>query len=246
MGEQPGGTVYGATAGQAPAGQSYEYNATLPEWAESQCPQGRCGPDCGERCRRHEYCSEYGTCEEIPEVEGQEHRGLMLRVTTGYGFGTLSASGAGVREGSLVVGLGVDVGGTVAENLIVRGRLRGAVSYYRDNDFGSDVLFSFGTLGLGVDYYFMPINIYVGGTVSLAGITRADDDRVNRSKAGMGLDLDVGKEWWISRRWGIGIALRATYIDVAPANILAASRIDATDARLRSFHVGLQFSATFN
>lgn len=170
----------------------------------------------------------------------------MLRATSGYGFGSLTASAADVREGSLVVGLGVDVGAAVIENLIVRGRLRGAVGYYQDNDFGEDVLLSFGTLGAGVDYYFMPINIYVGGTVSVAGITRSDEDRANRSKAGLGLDLDVGKEWWISRRWAIGIALRATYIDAAPANILTAAGISPADARLRSFHVGLQFSATFN
>jgi hypothetical protein len=170
----------------------------------------------------------------------------MLRATSGYGFGTLSASGTGVREGSLVIGLGVDVGSAIVENVILRGRLRGAVSYYRDNDFGANVLFSFGTAGLGVDYYFTPINIYIGGTVSVAGISRADEDRSNRSRAGLGLDLDVGKEWWISRRWGIGIALRATYIDVAPGNILKAAELDPVDARLRSFHVGLQFSATFN
>jgi len=170
----------------------------------------------------------------------------MLRATSGYGFGSLTASKAEKSEGSLVVGLGVDVGSAVIENLIVRGRLRGAVSYYRDNDFGANVLFSFGTLGLGVDYYFTPINIYVGGTVSVAGITRSDEDRANRSRAGLGLDLDVGKEWWISRRWAIGLALRATYIDVAPANILKVADFEITDGRLRSFHVGLQFSATFN
>jgi len=245
LGEPPGGTIYGSGAQGVQPGRD-PFPPNLPEWAEARCPEGRCGPDCRQRCRRHEYCSEYDTCEPIPELEGQEHKGLMLRATTGYGFGSLTATKADVREGSLVVGLGVDVGSAVIENLIVRGRLRGAVSYYRDNDFGANVLFSFGTLGIGVDYYFTPINIYVGGTVSVAGITRADEDRANRSKAGIGLDLDVGKEWWISRRWAIGIALRATYIDVAPANILRAADIDPSDARLRSFHVGLQFSATFN
>lgn len=240
LGEQPGGVVYGA---DTPPAQAYP---SLPEWAQAQCPHGRCGPDCRQRCRRNEFCSEYNTCELIPERVGQEHKGLLLRVTSGYGFGSLSASDAGVREGSLVVGLGVDVGGAVIENLIVRGRLRGAVSYYRDNPFGTNTLYSFGTAGAGIDYYFMPINIYLGGTVSVAGISRADEDNVNRSKAGIGFDLDAGKEWWISRTWGIGIALRATYMDVAPANLLKAAGIRPSDSRLRSLHVGLQFSATFN
>lgn len=150
----------------------------------------------------------------------------------------------------MAIGMGIDIGSAVVENLVLRGRIRGAVSYYRRGSFGDNVLFSFGTVGAGVDYYFMPINIYIGGTVSVAGVTRTDEDYVNRSKAGLGLDFDVGKEWWVGNRWGIGLALRATYIDVAPANILVASGIypDAEEGhpRLRSVHVGLQFSATFN
>jgi hypothetical protein len=183
-------------------------------------------------------------CEPIPDLGGQEHKGLLVRATTGYGFGTLAAGD--VHEPSLMLGLGVDVGSAVIENLIVRGRMRGMVSYFADNDFGENVLYSFGTFGVGVDYYFMPINIYIGGTLSVAGISRTVEERINRSKAGVGLDLDVGKEWWVGRRWGIGLALRASYLDVAPANILQVSRIEPRDARLRSVHVGLQFSATFN
>ncbi|HET8933076.1 MAG TPA: hypothetical protein VFN67_06550, partial [Polyangiales bacterium] len=102
MGEQPGGVIYGA--GALPA-EAYQAESSLPEWAQPQCPHGRCGPDCRQRCNRDEFCSEYNTCELIPERVGQEHKGLLLRVTSGYGFGSLSASDAGVREGSLVVGL---------------------------------------------------------------------------------------------------------------------------------------------
>jgi hypothetical protein len=183
-------------------------------------------------------------CEPLPDLGGQDHKGLLVRATTGYGFGALMAGDT--HEPNLVIGLGVDVGSAVIENLIVRGRMRGMVSYFSDNAFGENVLYSFGTFGAGVDYYIMPINIYVGGTLSVAGVSRTVEDNIHRSKAGLGLDLDVGKEWWVGRRWGIGLALRATYIDVAPANILSASRITPSDARLRSANVGLQFSATFN
>jgi len=175
------------------------------------------------------------------EDTGREHKGLLLRATTGWGFGRLGASKGDLHEPSFVLGFGVDVGAAVIENLIVRGRLRGAAGYYDDSDFGDQVLFTFGGIGAGVDYYIMPINVYVGGTLSVAGITREQEDSSHRSKAGIGIDLDVGKEWWIGRRWGLGIALRASYIDVASANILR-----DPSARLRSFHVGLHLSATFN
>jgi hypothetical protein len=205
------------------------------------CPPGRCGDDCRHRCAGYRTCLSDGTCDTKESDLGQDHKGLLLRVTTGWGFGRLSASEGNLHEPSFVIGLGVDVGTAVIENLIVRGRVRGAAGYYSEGDFGNDVLFSFGGVGAGVDYYFMPVNIYVGGTISIAGIARADEDNSHRSKAGLGLDLDVGKEWWVGRRWGIGIALRASYIDVASANIL-----HDPSARLRSFHAGLQLSATFN
>jgi hypothetical protein len=167
----------------------------------------------------------------------------LLRVTTGWGFGRLGASKGGLHEPSFTLGFGVDVGAAVIENLIVRGRLRGAAGYYRESDFGDHVLFTFGGVGAGVDYYFMPVNLYIGGTLSIAGIARAqaDEDKGHRSKAGVGIDLDVGKEWWVGRRWGLGLALRASYVDVGSANILGDPA-----ARLRAFHVGLQLSATFN
>jgi hypothetical protein len=57
----------------------------------------------------------------------------------------------------------------------------------------------------------------------------------------LGLDLDVGKEWWVSGNWGLGLSLRFRYIDVAPANVGF-----GRDGRLDSFQIGLSFSATYN
>jgi hypothetical protein len=224
----------------APPPDRYAFPATRPVEA---CPPGRCGHDCQLRCRGHRTCLSDGSCDKGPEDLGQEHKGLLLRATTGWGFGRLSASQTSQHESSFVLGFGVDVGAAVVENLIVRGRVRGSAGYYRESDFGDEVLFTFGGVGAGVDYYFMPVNLYVGGTISVAGIARAqaDEDKGHRSKAGVGLDLDVGKEWWVGKRWGLGLSLRASYVDVASANI-----VNNPSARLRAFHIGLQLSATFN
>jgi hypothetical protein len=166
-----------------------------------------------------------------------------MRITGGWGFGTLTSSSHGdakVSEPNLALGMALDLGGAAVDNLIVRGRLRGALSHYGESDFGDDLWFSYGALGVGADYYIVPINVYAGGSVLLAGIARTHHERANRSKAGLGLDLDVGKEWWIAPRWGLGIALRASYMDVGSADILQQR------ARLRSLHVGLQLSATYD
>jgi hypothetical protein len=85
----------------------------------------------------------------------------------------------------------------------------------------------------------MPANIYLGVTLSLVGATRSHDDHALHSKAGGGVDLDLGKEWWLGNHWGVGLALRATLDQVGGANI-------EPDGSLRSFHVGLQFSATYD
>ena len=146
----------------------------------------------------------------------------------------------GRTETSLVAGLAVDAGAAVIENLVVRARLRTGVTGFRESDFGDDVLFSYGAAGFGLDYYFMPVNVYVGATFSIAGVARTRDDEVNYSRAGIGIDLDVGKEWWLGANWGVGIAARASYVDVAAEHTVRGG------GRLRSWHLGLQFSATYN
>ena len=163
----------------------------------------------------------------------------MLRATTGWGYGPITGTASKRQEGSLALGVAFDVGSAVIENLIVRGRLRASALGFSDGDFGDDVLFSFGAIGVGVDYYFMPSNIYLGATLSLVGASRSHDDHTLHSKAGFGVDLDVGKEWWFGNHWGVGLAVRATLDQVGGANI-------ETGGSLRSFHVGLQFSATYD
>ncbi|HKU42536.1 MAG TPA: hypothetical protein VJR89_30470, partial [Polyangiales bacterium] len=46
---------------------------------------------------------------------------------------------------------------------------------------------------------------------------RNKDDQRDSSRVGFGLDLDVGKEWWVGEQWGLGVALRLSVASV-PAN----------------------------
>jgi hypothetical protein len=71
-----------------------------------------------------------------------------------------------------------------------------------------------GFLGPAVSYYFMPINIYVTAAVGLGmlGIYHDDDeDARGGPDDGFGLNLDVGKEWWVGEQWGLGAAGRSWY-----------------------------------
>lgn len=207
---------------------SYRYPSDAPP-PPPACPPGVCSRHCRQGCN----------FKARKPAAAPKHEGFLLRVTTGWGVGRLYGKN-GRDETSLLVGLAVDGGAAVIENLIVRARLRTGVTGFRESDFGDDVLFSYGAAGFGVDYYFMPMNVYLGGTVSVAGVARSTEDHVNHSRAGLGLDLDVGKEWWLGSHWGVGIAARASYVDVAAEHTVRGG------GSLRSWHLGLQFSATYN
>jgi hypothetical protein len=156
-----------------------------------------------------------------------------------------------LTETGVAGGLAVDVGAAVIDNLIVRGRLSGGWELMRDGAFARDLdaAFVFGGLGVGADYYFMPLNLYVGATIGLAGVTLVEGklderDRAARSlhsKTGVALDLDVGKEWWLTGNWGLGVGLRLRYQSVPPANIVPGS-----DGALTALQIGLMFTATYN
>ena len=220
------------------------------------CAAGRCVPACNPPCGSSERCTPAGTCAAVAKAipaGAFSHDGFLLRVTSGFTIGNLSVDSADggdtQRDGALFADLALDVGAAVIPNLIVRGRLWGQLFALRDSDFGKRIVGLSGGIGVGVDYYFMPINIRLGVTPSLAGITLVDvqepDEeragRARRSKAGFGLDLDAAKEWWVSSSLGIGVGVRLRFITVAPERIGAPN-----DGRLNSFQGGVHFALTFN
>lgn len=64
-------------------------------------------------------------------------------------------------------------------------------------------------IGGGLTYYFMPANVYVTANAE------AGSDESSRNATGLVLNLSVGKEWWASDRWGLGVALTAGSHDVS-------------------------------
>jgi hypothetical protein len=97
--------------------------------------------------------------------------------------------------------------------------------------------------GIGVIHYFMPVNIYVSAAlvsdelgVTLINFDGAGNDLVvATSELGTGLNLMVGKEWWVSENWGLGVAgaLRSSTM-----------KDGADEWTVNSFN--LVFSATYN
>ena len=97
-------------------------------------------------------------------------------------------------------------------------------------------------LGIGAGWYFASINLFVSGAISAAWLaaTTENGDELARTGVGNALSLAVGKEWWISANWGLGLALE-----------LAGGRIPDQPGmgQLDPWRIGaasLVFSATFN
>jgi hypothetical protein len=154
------------------------------------------------------------------EDPGRErHDGFMLRLTAGLG-------GAGTNIGTdgepdtnlsgLTGTFSADIGGSLTENLVLHGRfstfaLVDPKVEVGGEDLGEaeDVTVTANLLAAGVTYYFMPVNIYITGAVGLSWLTLSyRDNEGNSTDAGLGVNLDVGKEFWVGDNWGLGIAGR--------------------------------------
>jgi hypothetical protein len=125
---------------------------------------------------------------------------------TGTSAGDLSISGpAGV--------FGFVVGGALLENVIL-----GAHLYYgwivnptvslSSGQSSTTSNASLTMVGVGPEftYYWMPSNIYVSGTLALTRLVFSANGTDSSSKAGVGARLALGKEWWVSDHWGLGLA----------------------------------------
>jgi hypothetical protein len=148
----------------------------------------------------------------------ERHDGVMLRVTAGMGGSVESIdSGASERRMSgLSAMFSVDLGGALNDQVSLHGRFasaalsdpdyevdgvdRGELSGLRANAF---------LLAPAVTYYLMPANVYLTGAAGLSWINLDDAQEERRwSESGLGFNLDLGKEWWVSRNWGMGVAGR--------------------------------------
>jgi len=163
-----------------------------------------------------------------PPEEGVEtHDGVMLRFTLGLGGGSMSedvddgriegtASGAGML-GS------VDIGAAITDELTIHGRL-GFLQMFSPSleEDGEEVDLAYGVslfaviFGPGLTYNIMPLNMYVTavGGLHVVGFTYDeededfDEDFRDQPTGGFALNLDVGKEWWVTTQTGIGVAGR--------------------------------------
>jgi hypothetical protein len=171
------------------------------------------------------------------------HDGFFIRPELGFGYMNHSASAAG-NDVSIYGGAGdfsLAIGGAVKENLILAVHLFGTTISDPDVEVNDtklsteDATSSLAGIGPQLTYYFMPVNVYLSGTVALTRLTSEQDGAEGSSDVGVGARFAVGKEWWVSDNWGLGVA-----------GHLGLSSNEDDGERFGTWTSGITFSATFN
>ena len=140
----------------------------------------------------------------------QKHDGLLLRLTTGVGYGYASATSGGKSysmqgvSGITDVGIGYCVIENLALTFDIFGGMQISPKFTRDGDsrsFSDAQLISAG-FWLGATYYIMPLNLYLslalGGSRMSLEYRAAGATVKGETKTGFGMHFGVGKEWWVS------------------------------------------------
>ena len=91
----------------------------------------------------------------------------------------------------------------------------------------------------GFTYYLMPENVYISATAGVSTFAMVDLPNVAQTERGVNIYIEVGKEWWISKNWGFGLAGTYTHANISSQSNLGVELIDSNG-------FSLLFSTTFN
>lgn len=189
-----------------------------------------------------------------PDPYRHGHDGFFLRLSIGPGHLSTSADASmdlSVSGGG--IGLSVAIGGAIARNLVLYGDLYGTGAprpnvRIGDDEAGAseDVSLSFGGLGIGVAYFLMPANVYLSASLGLVTASLESDAETftDEVKAGPGVNVMIGKEFWVGDELGIGFAGQLQLGSSSGSVIFDPGTSE--EVTLGTFGAGVHFSATYN
>lgn len=180
-------------------------------------------------------------------AEGEHmHDGFFLRLAPGIGAMSGSESFGGNKlEYSGASGLfNFGIGGAVAENVILHLDLSGVSTSeptVKTNGYSSTSTGDLTTsiVGIGLTTYFQS-NFYITGAVGIAKTKFESNGTTYETDNGYGINIMLGKEWWVSENWGLGVAGQFLYAS-CPDPV---GYGETPDLKTTSF--GVLFSATYN
>jgi len=177
--------------------------------------------------------------------EPRTHDGFFLRLSAGGGYGQTKVTvfDEDLKLSGAAGDINLAIGGAVTPNLAVHGTLWGWAVSSPDVELGSasgtasDATLNMSSYGAGITYYFVPANVYISPSLGLSILSIEEGGESARTDTGFGFDATIGKEWWVSDGWGLGVAGAFTYHSVPDGDI---------DERWSGPGFAVRFSATYN
>jgi hypothetical protein len=183
----------------------------------------------------------------------QRHLGFYIRPDVGVGYLSSSES-----VGSTTVTIsgfsgvaGLAIGAAVSENLILAAHIIDAVSLNPSvsldggpSQSTSNTSVVFWGIGPELTYYFEPANVYLSLTGAVTRMSFSAGSSGSSQTAstdwGFGGRAAVGKEWWVSDHWGLGMAGQVSFSsNPDPA-------ANGSSVTMTTWSAGAMFSATYN
>jgi hypothetical protein len=195
----------------------------------------------------------------VPPPGIHTHDGVYVRLQAGMSYERLTIEAAGVRGTIQGPGLCLNValGGAVTENLVLYGELFTALAVDpgltvspSQQDVAVIDEMTFRGIGPGIVYYFGATNAFLTTTLMLA---KAEARAVSpslpstsaykaESRWGWAIEAQLGKEWWVSDNWGVGVALAGFFGRMKDRSSTVAGEVPMVTTSAAS----LLFSATYN
>lgn len=169
----------------------------------------------------------------------QRHFGFYIRPDLGFGYMSSEESGFTISGFSGLAGIAI--GGAIQENSILAVHIIDSVVQNPNVSGGgfsgtaNDTSVTLWGIGPQYTYYFTPANMYLSTTLALTRFHVSSSSGNADSDWGLGTRLALGKEWWVSDHWGLGLAGHFSFSSNQDGN-----------QTLTTWSLGLAFSATYN
>jgi hypothetical protein len=178
------------------------------------------------------------------------HDGFFFRALLGGGTASTTYTSPNSTEyefsGSASLSI-LQIGGAISENLILffelssHGMIDPDVEVNGSTTSSQNMEMSVSSSGIGLSYYIMPANVYLSGSLALGTSNVETDTSKGSTENGFATNLIIGKEWWVSKNWGIGVAAIYHY---SKMNDQKDASGEAGD--VKNNYYGIAFSATYN
>lgn len=189
---------------------------------------------------------------ETQDDDYRKHQGFYLSLSAGPNFAHVNSEVVNLYnidfKGTGAV-FDLKIGGAIKEDVILHAALISKsmsgpeiTSNGTSQNTSNNLSIGEAMIGGGMTYYLNPSNIFLSGTIGLGSFTLIDLDNETSvsTDRGFSMQLKVGKEWWVSKKWGLGIAV--TYGKCKLVNTPGGGVEEFMDSN----NFGILFNATLN